>query len=237
MVSRASASGRRDLLTFSTGRTLDVGAGRQSARDEFGGDRQYIALDFYETSTRLYKSPPDVYGDGQALPFTDGSLDTVLLLDVLEHIPDPNRCVREIARVLKPGGRILVKVPFLYPLHDVPFDFQRWTRYGLTTLARRHGLRVAHLEERGASCESAALLMNLAMANLVLGWIERRNPLLVLVLVLPLFVFIVNLLGWALSFADRSRDFMPIAYTAVLEKPPVRDSRAGVSREHEPTTL
>ena len=61
-------------------------------------------------------------------PFTDAQFESVLLLDVLEHLRAPEVCITEIERVLKIRGKLFLKVPFLYPVHDAPFDFHRWTR-------------------------------------------------------------------------------------------------------------
>lgn len=83
----------------------------------------------------------DIFGDGQCLPVASESCDTVLSLEVLEHLPDPDACVAEMARVLRPGGKLLLTVPFLQPLHQLPYDFRRYTPEGL-----RHGLESAGLE-------------------------------------------------------------------------------------------
>ena len=91
----------------------------------------------------------DVFGDGQELAVRSASCDTVLSLEVLEHLPEPERCVSEMSRVLKPGGRLLLTVPFVQPLHQLPFDFRRYTPRGLTELLERHGLVVEKLEPRG----------------------------------------------------------------------------------------
>ena len=71
---------------------------------------------------------------GEPLPLKDDSVDAVLCLYVLEHLRDPGQLVREVARVLRPGGVFYVTVPFLYPLHEAPGDFSRWTLPGLENL-------------------------------------------------------------------------------------------------------
>ena len=86
---------------------------------------------------------------GGRLPFPDGHFDTVLCTQVLEHVEDLERAAAEIARVLRPGGHALVTVPFLYPTHEAPYDFQRLTHLGLAGLARRHGLRVLGVQAQG----------------------------------------------------------------------------------------
>ncbi len=75
-----------------------------------------------------------VVGNGEALPFRDGVFDGVVLDAVIEHLARPHRVVAEVKRVLKPGGAVLAHVPFLYPFHAAPHDYQRYTPAGLAML-------------------------------------------------------------------------------------------------------
>src|SRR3546814_8619033 len=70
---------------------------------------------------------PDVAADGALLPFPDQSFEAVICSEVLEHVPDPRLVLDEIARVLKPGGCLLLTVPFLFRIHADPHDFGRYT--------------------------------------------------------------------------------------------------------------
>jgi len=72
----------------------------------------------------------DVRGVGEKLPFKDNSFDGVLSLSVLEHVRDPFACAREIARVLKPGGKLYSSIPFLQPLHGYPSHYFNMTHQG-----------------------------------------------------------------------------------------------------------
>ena len=65
--------------------------------------------------------------------------------------------------MLAPGGRLLLTVPFLYPIHDDPYDFQRYTRNGLKVVLERAGMRVEQLQSHGHAVETAALAANLAL--------------------------------------------------------------------------
>ena len=86
-------------------------------------------------------------GDGHHLPLKDASADTVVCSQVLEHVRDPRRVVAELARVLKPGGALILAAPFLYGIHSAPHDYWRFTRFGLEELVRSAGLEV--VESRG----------------------------------------------------------------------------------------
>lgn len=79
---------------------------------------------------------PDVVADVCALPFADNHFDAVCLIEVLEHIPEPFTAVSEIGRVLKPQGVLLFSVPFIFPMHDKPHDYFRFTVFGLQHLLK-----------------------------------------------------------------------------------------------------
>jgi SAM-dependent methyltransferase len=105
------------------GLVLDDGSG---LRYEYFDD--VVNLDLSEFPTT------DVLGSAAALPFATGTFDGVLSVAVLEHVPDPRRCVHEIARVLKPGGWVFAAVPGLQPYHGYPRHYFNTTRDGLAEL-------------------------------------------------------------------------------------------------------
>ena len=76
----------------------------------------------------------DIVARAESLPFKDASLDGIFLSEVLEHILDTAEAVREIRRALQSGGLVYIRVPFLYPFHESPGDFYRWTLSGLRYL-------------------------------------------------------------------------------------------------------
>ncbi len=84
------------------------------------------------------------------------SFDVVLLSDVLEHIPEPAALMAEIRRILKPGGRLLLNVPFAYWIHEAPHDYYRYTRYALERFALQSGLEVIELVPLGGWIEVVA---------------------------------------------------------------------------------
>lgn len=126
------------------GRLLDLGAGNQPLRPWYADKAEQItAIDVAATGGL------DVLGVADHLPFADASFDTVLCTSVLEHVEDVEAAMREIVRVLAPGGHLLLSVPFLYPTHEAPWDFWRTTHHGLRSLAERHGLVVTDLAAQG----------------------------------------------------------------------------------------
>lgn len=200
------------------GIVLDVGCADAKPRRHLPADARYVGVDYYSTATDWYDTRPDVYADARALPLADGSVDHSLLLDVLEHVPQPERCLRELHRVLKPGGSLTLQVPFLYPVHDAPLDFHRWTRFGLARAASEHGFHIAEARAIGHPLETAALNTNIALAATVLNWIASRNPLALTVIALPILVPLINGLAWLLAALGRDDDLMPYAYRMVWIK-------------------
>lgn len=198
------------------GDVLDIGCADGALRERLDAAVRYTGLDYPATASGLYRTRPGVFGDAQQLPFAAQSFDCVIVLDVLEHLPQPERALQEARRVLRPGGRVLIHVPFAYPLHDRPFDFWRLTEYGLAAIGARAGLGVDCISARGHALETAGLLLNLALAQGLLAATAVFRPLLVFgVLLLPL-VVLVNLFCWTLARLLPAVDFLPLSYWAVL---------------------
>jgi SAM-dependent methyltransferase len=104
-------------------RVLDAGAGRGLYRSLFA-HCDYRTQDFgQEPGTDGQYTPLDYECDITAMPVPDGGFDVVLCTEVLEHVPDPVAAIRELARVLKPGGRLLLSAPLGSHLHQEPYHF------------------------------------------------------------------------------------------------------------------
>jgi len=91
---------------------------------------------------------PSVVGDAHEMPLRDGGVDVVLALSVLEHVHDPYQCVRDIYRIMRPGGRVLVWVPFFFGVHAFPGDVSRFTEEGLRIVFERAGFDVVRTDSR-----------------------------------------------------------------------------------------
>jgi SAM-dependent methyltransferase len=137
------------------GRLLDVGCGEKPFEHLFRPYvSEYIGVEYEPTfllteSGRRGRSAVDVTYDGRRLPFPDGSFDTVLSSQVLEHTPHPGDLVKEMGRVLKPGGVLLLSAPFSFRLHEEPHDYFRYTPHGLTRLCDAAGLDVEEIAPQG----------------------------------------------------------------------------------------
>jgi SAM-dependent methyltransferase len=200
------------------GAVLDVGCANGKARAFLSNDASYIGLDYFSTAVEWYDTRPDIFGDAQALPLKNDCVDHGLLLDVLEHLPDPKRCLDELHRVIKPGGTLTIQVPFMYPLHDQPLDFQRWTRHGLRRAAARSSFDISAERANGHPLETAALSANIALSKSVINWFHGRNPLVLLALLAPFAIVTINCVAWLLAAFSHDDDLMPISYRMVWTK-------------------
>jgi len=199
-----------------SGRLLDVGAADRWVERLLPAAVEYVALDYPVTGKGLYGARPQVFADAASLPFADRCFDAVTCLEVLEHVAEPELVLGEIGRVLKPGGRAWVSTPFLYPLHDAPFDFRRYTEFGLRLGAKKAGLVVKSLERDMHALRVAGLLMCLAIAG---GAFARSGMARWLRLpVVLLLVAVVNTLAWALSFLWPDWHHMSRGYQVELVK-------------------
>lgn len=181
------------------GRVLDIGCADGWAQSVLK-DCEYIGLDYPTTATALYGTQPDVFADGAQLPFPENTFDTVLLLEVLEHVADAERVLAEIARVLKPDATLLISMPFLYPLHDEPHDYRRYTEPGMTAALKRAGLSPLSMSPRNSGFEVAALLAAIACAENIVESLRTRRWQLLFAPVLVAAVPLINIIGWLFSF-------------------------------------
>ncbi|MFT3789796.1 MAG: class I SAM-dependent methyltransferase [Rudaea sp.] len=195
---------RRWVKANANGRVLDIGCADEWARQVISAQCEYIGLDYPLTAQGAYGTRPDVFADGGLLPFRDGTFDTVLLLEVLEHVAEPARVLSEIERVLKSGGVLLLSMPFLYPLHDAPHDYQRYTAPGLKYAVVRAGLDCIEPLPRNTGFRTAALLLAIACADCVLSATRTRHWRLAFAPFLMVCIPIINGLGWLLGWLGDS---------------------------------
>lgn len=134
------------------GKVLDVGCGIKPYESILRPpDSEYIGIDYEitaETKGRPW-SKADVFADCVCMPFVDGEFDSVICTQVLEHVCEPKILLKEMNRVLKPGGVLLISVPMFWGHHEEPHDYYRYTRYGFEYLLKEAGYELKHLRQRG----------------------------------------------------------------------------------------
>lgn len=187
------------------GLMLDTCAIAQQVQKLLWAGWRYMSPDYYQTAAEWYRTRPQIGGDGQRLPVKAKSVDTVLRLDMLEHLPRPESCLAEIQRVLRPGGRLVLQLPFLYLLHDTPYDFHHWTIHGLRTRAECYEFEIERELVDGHPIQNAASLTNLTLSKTILTWGRAKKPLFLLPPLVLAVIPGINLRGWLLArLSERS---------------------------------
>lgn len=129
-------------------RVLDAGAGEGRYARYFAKQR-YRGVDLAVGDAAWDYASLDAVADLTALPFRTGAFDAALNIVTLEHLREPARALREIARTLDTGGLLLIAAPQEWEVHQAPYDFFRYTRYGLAYLIESAGLEVLEMRPVG----------------------------------------------------------------------------------------
>jgi len=134
----------KESLSYIKGKLLDIGCGNKPylyIMESYINN--YIGIEHPNT---LHKNKEiDLYGDTCNLPFKNNSFDTVVSFQVMEHVNEPNQMVAEIYRVIKKDGYVVLTVPFMWGIHEPPYDYYRYTEYGLRYLFEKHKFEIVEL--------------------------------------------------------------------------------------------
>ncbi|MEX2262550.1 MAG: class I SAM-dependent methyltransferase [Bryobacteraceae bacterium] len=192
-------------------RVLDAGAG-ESRHAPFFVRQRYISVDLGIGDEAWNYSSLNAVADLTSLPFPSGSFAACINIVTLEHVPEPACVIQEMARVLEPGGRLLVVAPLEWEVHQAPHDYFRYTRHGLERLFTCAGLAGIDVQPVGGYFRMMGrrLLNGLQFFAGGARWI----------LFLPAAFFLVPpalVLPW-LDFLDRDRNFT-LGYICTARKP------------------
>lgn len=216
-----------------TDRVLDAGAGNCPYKPLFAHAR-YESTDFAQCFDASARNVHDFVCSLDSIPRPDGTYDVVLNTEVLEHVEYPDKVVRELHRVLKPGGRLYLTTPQAWAVHGAPYNFFYFTRYGLRSLFENAGFRVRSIRPKGGVFYFlAGVIAHLPRYVLEQSIIEktaegktrfrpRWGSLLILspfyLLALPFLGLIAPIFLSFLDGLDRTKDFT-IGYCCACEKP------------------
>jgi SAM-dependent methyltransferase len=159
----------RDELATVEGTIVDVGCGAQPFRGLVPQSAHYIGIDTADAESQFGYSVPDtIYFDGDRWPIEDSAADVVLSTETMEHVFDSRAFLLEARRILRPGGRLIVTVPFAARYHYIPNDYWRFTPASLDRLLRESGFADVEVYARGnavtvAAYKSMALFLPLLM--------------------------------------------------------------------------
>jgi SAM-dependent methyltransferase len=147
LIRRALYENIRELAPRLTGDVLDFGCGSKPYESLFVNARRYVGVDVPVSGHDHRTSRIDVFYDGRTLPFRDGQFDGVVAFEVFEHVFNIDDAVTELRRVLKPGGQLLVSLPFAWDEHEVPYDFARYTSFGIRHVLERNGFEIVEMRK------------------------------------------------------------------------------------------
>lgn len=121
---------------------LDAGAGDGHWRNYLKKDIRYIAMDMGVGDSKVDYSGNDIKGDLRQIPLEDNSVDMIICIQVLEHLPEPWKVIKEYSRILKPNGFLFMSLPHSVPIHQEPYDFYRYTKYGVEFLLNDNNFKI-----------------------------------------------------------------------------------------------
>lgn len=180
---------KNETKTF-YGQILDVGCGFMPYRKLIESNPQvekYVGMDL-EKPTYYGHIEPDLRWNGEKIPLADNTVDCVMATEFLEHYAEPEKILKEIRRVLKPGGRFYATVPFIWNLHEIPYDEYRYTPYSLERHLVNAGYKDVEIKTLGG--------WNRAFAQMIGLWLNfsKMNCFTRIVLSYTLFPFYVWLI-------------------------------------------
>lgn len=150
---------RRDLYNnikllspFLSGRMIDFGCGRKPYKSLFSNVKEYIGVDIKVSGHEHLEGgrlQVDVFYDGKTIPFANEYFDSMLCSEVFEHIFNLDEILLEINRVLKKDALALITVPFVWDEHEAPYDFGRYTSFGIKYLLSKNGFEIVTLKKSG----------------------------------------------------------------------------------------
>jgi SAM-dependent methyltransferase len=195
----------RDIMASSDylrGRLLDVGCGSRPYERWLTGVIEYIGFDIVREAGR-----PNATGLAWQLPFATASFDSLLSTQTLEHVEVPHLAIAEMARVLRPGGYLILTAPQAWRLHEKPYDFYRYTRYGLQYLLEANGLQIVRVAAQGGIWTTVSQIVNNAVH-------QRVQPYLPIYFVFLIYLVSNSLFGMLDQFwvdEDETLNYLVIA--------------------------
>ena len=123
------------------GDVIDIGCGKKPYKHLFQ-TKKYIGIEVEQEGHDHTNEDVDVFYNGQNIPFDDATFDSAITSQVLEHVFTPDEFLIEIHRVLKPNGKMLLTVPFVWDEHEQPYDYARYSSFGLASLLQKNGFEI-----------------------------------------------------------------------------------------------
>jgi SAM-dependent methyltransferase len=173
-----------------TGKVLDFGCGSKPYENLFKNATEYIGVDLEVTGHDHKLSKVDTYYNGKDIPYPDGYFDSVFASEVFEHVDNLEEIITEIHRVLNKDGKMLITVPFVWNEHEIPYDFRRFSKFGLESILINNHFKIEKTITTTHFIETLFQLFVLYIYHLF----SSKSKLLNLVFTV-IFIFPLNIIG------------------------------------------
>jgi len=205
-------------IRYIKGKCVDIGSGTSPyKRYIIDNVSEYIAIDKSHIHKHMFQTSKEKHIDADIkdLPFNDSSIDSIILTQVLEHIDNPFEALSEVKRVIKRDGIIILSVPFIYHAHATPYDYFRFSEYGLKNICKDHDFEILEFEYQGYLGTTLFSILNGFIWQLSTKSKLLRNTILLPFLLL---IFTVNnTVGVLLDFI-KLKDFTPNFWLVLKSK-------------------
>ena len=178
------------LMPNLKGRLLDIGCGSKPHKDMLNVN-EHIGIEIDDDGRQNHKYA-DVLYNGEEMPFDDKSFDSALASEVLEHVFNPDTLLRETNRVLKIDGIFLLSTPFLWEEHGQPYDYARYTSFGLKYILEKKGFKI--IEQ--VKCGNGVEVVFQKLSNYFFRAFKLKFP---FVIIIFLIIFPINIIGLIVS--------------------------------------
>jgi SAM-dependent methyltransferase len=187
---------------------LDIGA-QKSPYKKYFDKVDYYSQDIVQNSEQSVDFVGDI-NEG-LIAIKDSSFDYIICTQVLEHIKQPKKAFEEFHRILKPGGRLFLTAPLCFEEHMIPYDYFRFTRYGLKYMGESTGFDTEYISPQGGIFQIIALIFDTLLIKLFFkkGFFYYLYA---VIFTIPIFVF--NSVCYLLDFLDRDK-IMTLNYECV----------------------
>jgi len=199
------------LIPYLKGKLLDVGCGTKPYKSICSVE-EYIGLEINDEGDRNH-SFADAFYDGKTIPFEDKTFDSVMSNQVFEHVFNPSDFLKEINRVTKMDGLFLISVPFVWDEHEQPYDYARYSSFGLRHILGENGFQVIELRKSSNDLGLIFQLINIYIYKITLTRYPYLNLMITLFLIAP-----INIIGLALSKIFPKNDDLYLDNIALAKK-------------------
>ncbi len=146
-------------IRFISGTVIDIGCGLKPYKNIISSRcKNYFGIEHPKSMHSIQEV--DIISTATRLPIKDNAVDTVVSFQVMEHIAEPEIFLKEINRILKSDGFCLLTTPFMWGEHEAPYDYYRYTRYGLEYLAKKTGFNVISINADTGYWTTAIIRLN-----------------------------------------------------------------------------